>query len=137
MLDGAHNDASAARLAETLRAVFPERRWGLVFGVSADKDAAAILRPLRPLVGEVWLTRSRHPRAADPAALVAPATALGLSVRLRATVAEAFEEALASGGPVLVAGSLFVVAEAREAWAARGGMPMPEVDPLPLRVGGR
>jgi dihydrofolate synthase/folylpolyglutamate synthase len=117
--------------------VFPGRRWGLVFGVSADKDAAAILQPLRPLVGEVWLTRSRHPRAVDPAALVAAAAALGLPARVRATVATAVEEALASGGPVLVTGSLFVVAEAREAWAARGGMPMPEVDPLPLRVGGR
>jgi dihydrofolate synthase/folylpolyglutamate synthase len=136
VLDGAHNDASAARLVETLMEVFPGRRWGLVFGVSADKDAAAILRPLRPLVGEVWLTRSRHPRAADPAALVAAAAALGLPARVRATVATAVEEALASSRPVLVTGSLFVVAEAREAWAARGGMPMPEVDPLPLRVGG-
>ncbi|MBO9362235.1 MAG: bifunctional folylpolyglutamate synthase/dihydrofolate synthase [Thermoflexus sp.] len=137
VLDGAHNDASAARLAETLLEVFPGRRWGLVFGVSADKDPGVILRPLRPLVGEAWFTRSRHPRAADPTVLAAAAGALGLPARVRGTVAEAFEEAIASGGPVLVTGSLFVVAEAREAWAARGGMPMPEVDPLPLRIGGR
>jgi len=52
-------------------------------------------------------------------------------------VAHALEDALAEGGPVLVTGSLFVVAEAREAWAAWGRMPMPEVDPILVRVGGR
>jgi len=137
VLDGAHNDASAARLAETVSEVFPGRRWQLVFGASADKDPRAILAPLRPLVEAAWLTRSRHPRAADPGRLAEAAEALGLPARIRGEVATAFEEALATGGPVLVTGSLFVVAEAREAWAARGGMPMPDLDPIPVRVGGR
>ncbi|GBD09942.1 Folylpolyglutamate synthase [Candidatus Thermoflexus japonica] len=137
VLDGAHNDASAARLAETAAEVFPGRRWGVIFGVSADKDPMAILAPLRPLVERIWLTRSRHPRAADPQRLAEAAQALGLPGRIRSEVAYALEEALAEDIPVLVTGSLFVVAEAREAWAAWGRMPMPEVDPIPVRVGGR
>ncbi len=137
VLDGAHNEASAVRLAETVSEVFPGSRWQLVFGVSADKNPAAILTPLRPLVETAWITRSRHPRAADPQGLSEATKALGLPTRIRGEVAQALEDALAAGGPVLVTGSLFVVAEAREAWAARGGMPMPEVDPIPVRVGGR
>lgn len=137
ILDGAHNDASAARLAETVAEVFPGRRWQLIFGVSTDKDPAAILSPLRSLVAEAWLTRSRHPRAADPQRLADAAEALGLPWRIRGEVAQAVEEALAVGDPILVTGSLFVVAEAREAWATLGRMPMPEVDPIPVRVGGR
>lgn len=137
VLDGAHNDASAARLAETVAEVFPGRRWRLVFGISADKDAAVVLSPLRPLVTEIWLTQSRHPRAADPWRLVGAAEALNLPWRIQGEVARAFEEAVREGGPVLVTGSLFVVAEAREAWAAWGRMPMPEVDPILVRVGGR
>jgi len=137
VLDGAHNDASATRLAETVAEVFPGRRWQLVFGISADKDPRAILPPLQPLIEGIWLTRSRHPRAADPQRLAEAAQALGLPGRIRREVAHALEDALAEGGPVLVTGSLFVVAEAREAWAAWGRMPMPEVDPILVRVGGR
>ncbi|WP_322800590.1 folylpolyglutamate synthase/dihydrofolate synthase family protein [Thermoflexus sp.] len=137
VLDGAHNDASATRLAETVAEVFPGRRWQLVFGISADKDPRAILAPLQPLIEGIWLTRSRHPRAADPQRLAEAAQALGLPGRIRREVAHALEDALAEGGPVLVTGSLFVVAEAREAWAAWGRMPMPEVDPILVRVGGR
>ncbi|WP_322799234.1 folylpolyglutamate synthase/dihydrofolate synthase family protein [Thermoflexus sp.] len=137
VLDGAHNDASAARLAETIAEVFPGHRWRLIFGVSADKDPITILRPLWPLVEKVWLTRSRHPRAADPQRLAEAAEGLGLSWRIRGEVAQALEEAFAEGGPILVTGSLFVVAEAREAWAAWGRMPVPEIDPILVRVGGR
>ncbi|WP_376789726.1 bifunctional folylpolyglutamate synthase/dihydrofolate synthase [Thermoflexus sp.] len=137
VLDGAHNDASATRLAETVAEVFPGRRWQLVFGISADKDPLAILAPLQPLVAGIWLTRSRHPRAAAPQRLAEAARTLGLPGRIRSEVAHALEDALAEGGPVLVTGSLFVVAEARETWAAWGRMPMPEVDPIPVRVGGR
>ncbi len=137
VLDGAHNDASAARLAETVREVFPGCRWRLVFGASSDKDPRAILAPLGPLVQEAWLVRSRHPRAADPRRLAEAAEALGLPWRVRGEVGPAFAEAAEGSDPVLVTGSLFVVAEAREAWAAQGRMPMPEVDPILVRVGGR
>ena len=48
------------------------------------------------------------------------------------TVAEGLRAALAEARPedlVLVTGSLFVVAEAREAWAALRGLPLPATDP--------
>lgn len=137
VLDGAHNEASAARLAETLAEVFPGRRWHLVFGASTDKPVERILAPLRPLIAAVWFTRSRHPRAADPDRLAHAAAPLGLSGPAVGEVAAALAHALKGDAPVLVTGSLFVVAEAREAWAAWSGWPALEVDPVGIRVGGR
>jgi dihydrofolate synthase / folylpolyglutamate synthase len=106
ILDGAHNPHGAAALAEELaaRRVCPV----LVVAVSADKDVAAIARALGPAVGPVIATRYQHERALDPAALAA-AFAAASAPDLRA----ALTAAAAYGAPILVAGSLFLVGEAR------------------------
>jgi len=49
-------------------------------------------------------------------------------VEVAATVREALTLALEGNGPVIVTGSLFVVAEARESWAERIGSPILERD---------
>ena len=43
-------------------------------------------------------------------------------------MAEAVERAIDTGAPVIITGSIFVVAEAREAWFEHIGAPVPERD---------
>ena len=42
IVDGAHNEASARALSQTLMEEYPHRRVILVLGISEDKDIAAI-----------------------------------------------------------------------------------------------
>ncbi len=137
VLDGAHNADAAQALVATVREVFPQRAWQVVFGVSRGKDPEGLLRLLQRdlVIHTLWVTQSRHPRAMPVEALAASLQGLNVPLRVAGSVADAFLQAVASGQPVLVTGSLFVVAEAREAWAAQGHMPMPEVDPVVIRVG--
>ena len=127
LVDGAHNDASAQALAETLRdlalngGVSWDRLW-MVFGVSADKDVEAIVRPLRPFATGWIATQARHPRAMPAPRLAERLTAAldPLAVVLPAPdVQTAFTNALdmaGEDGAVIVTGSLFVAAEARALW---------------------
>jgi len=120
VLDGAHNGESAAHLREALRANFAFRRLILVLGLSQDKDAQAILRELLPPSDELVLTYSRHPRSLSDldalAALVAPYAKA--PAQRGGPVAQALQLARSLAAPedlIVVTGSLFVVAEAREA----------------------
>lgn len=133
VLDGAHNRESGRALARTLAQVFPDRTWTVIFGLSRGKDPKAFLRTLQHHVPleTLWVVRSRHPRAVPVEELVPQGDALGLSLRTAPSVDTAFRQALGEGKPVLVTGSLFVVAEARETWAALGHMPVPQGDPWP------
>lgn len=110
LVDTAHNPVSARALAEALRAV-PRRRTILVFGASADKDVAGMLRAL-PRMDLSLFTRARSPRAADPEALMSHAK--GPAARTR-SVAEALSLARTVARPgdaIVVAGSFYVAGEA-------------------------
>ncbi len=117
VLDGAHNPAAAVALAEAVR----ELEGGvavLVFGASADKDVRGVLAELAPLARTVVLTHAaRSPRAMSPAAAAAELPP-GVGAPLVAADPErALELAMECAGPgetVLVAGSLFLVGEARD-----------------------
>jgi dihydrofolate synthase/folylpolyglutamate synthase len=119
IVDGAHNQYSAMRLVEAIEEDFPGRAVHLVFGTSIDKNPEAIIGELAHGAASMFSVVSRHPRAANMDALSDAAWASGLPVRPAGTVANAIEmaseEARKDGGVVLVTGSLFVVAEAREA----------------------
>ncbi|MCC7355782.1 MAG: bifunctional folylpolyglutamate synthase/dihydrofolate synthase, partial [Anaerolineae bacterium] len=124
VVDGAQNADSALKLCEALAEWFPGRGIALVFGVSSDHDIPGMLNHLLPAVRVAIVTRSRHPRAADPARLVSLIEAHPSrppELRVTTSVQDALAEAvrLARADEVICAtGSLFVVAEAREAWLA-------------------
>ena len=72
MVDGAHNPAAAAVLAEYLaewRRVRPAARVSLVVGMMRDKHPRAFLAPLLPLIDTLILTQADLPRAATGAEL--------------------------------------------------------------------
>jgi len=69
VLDVAHNPQSAAVLAINLDAMGFHPRTLAVFGAMRDKDLAAVIAPLMPLVDEWFLTDLDTPRAARAAEL--------------------------------------------------------------------
>jgi dihydrofolate synthase/folylpolyglutamate synthase len=134
LVDGAHNGESAQRLQAALQEWFPGQKWTLVFGASFDKDLAAMLDALVPMSSRVILTRAHSRRAADVEQLSELATARsarGAQVEVADSVTQSLGLALRDAGEqsgVIVTGSLFVAAEAEEAWAAHVGAPPFETD---------
>jgi dihydrofolate synthase / folylpolyglutamate synthase len=119
LIDGAHNGDSAHKLAAAIAAELPHQRLILVLGTSRDKDIEAIVAALVPAAAAVVLTRSAHVRAMDLdriAAVVSPH--LHGPLVLTPDVATAIATAQGMANPadlIVVTGSLFVVAAAREA----------------------
>jgi dihydrofolate synthase / folylpolyglutamate synthase len=124
VVDGAHNGDSAQKLAQALRDVFHVEQWTLIFGVSADKDIAAILAALLPLAEKVIVTRASNSRGATIEVLGAQVTDRGFEPTLAASVSDALEIAMSDQQPTIITGSLFTVADAREAWFKRCGTPI-------------
>ncbi len=118
LADGAHNPAGAAALAAALERYFPAPRRLLVLGTAADKDTPGILAALAPVVARLYATEAHHPRATPRDQVARAARALGLRVQTIPDVAAAIQHAQRQRGPgdlVVVAGSLYLVAEARAA----------------------
>lgn len=113
VLDGAHNPQGAAVLAATWRDEFGSRKATLVFSAVAAKDVTGILAELIPLAGKIHLCPVDTPRALPPGELASCLPAGAPPHEVHGTFDEAFAAALAGGDPVLVAGSLFLVGEAR------------------------
>jgi dihydrofolate synthase/folylpolyglutamate synthase len=124
VVDGAHNGDSAQKLAKALREVFHLDKWTLIIGVSADKDIAAILDGLLPIAEHVIMTRASNTRAASVQTLKAQIANRSYKVTSATNVSEALEIALQDQAPIIITGSLFTVADAREAWFQRSGLPL-------------
>jgi dihydrofolate synthase / folylpolyglutamate synthase len=110
LIDAAHNADGCAALAKYLHAL-PRRRRVLVFGVMQDKDYRDMLRSLAPEVDAVYYARPSLARATDPLELerILP----GIAAR---SVSDALRRArrdAGASGLVIVAGSIFLAAEAR------------------------
>ncbi len=113
ILDGAHNPQGAGVLAETWREQFRDRKADLVFSAVAAKDIPGILAQLCPLAARIHICPVDTPRAVPPEELAAALPPEAPPHLLHPSCAVALEAALAGKGPVLVAGSLFLVGEAK------------------------
>jgi dihydrofolate synthase/folylpolyglutamate synthase len=122
LLDGAHNPAGAVALARGLDELAPylaEGRPTLVLAIMADKDVDGVVSALSRSAllrdARVICTAPEGGRALPAVALAARWQALaGRAAAAIAEPATALQAALASGtGPVVVAGSLYLVGSAR------------------------
>lgn len=121
LLDGAHNPAGAAALAEAL-ADYRYDRLLLVVGMMADKEIGDILGPLVPLVQACYCVTPAIERAMGDKSLALVASELGLDATACGTVANGIAKARQSARPgdlILVCGSLFTVGEAKAAMAGK------------------
>ena len=117
LLDAAHNPDGARALAEFLRREARGRRVTLIYGSSRDKAVDEVAAWLFPAADRVVLTRSKVSRAASPEALLGTAGHHNANIDTADDIGEALR--LASAGAssdtwIVVAGSLFLVGEARE-----------------------
>jgi dihydrofolate synthase/folylpolyglutamate synthase len=132
VLDGAHNPHGARALGAWL-AQQPERPRALVLAVSADKDAAAMIAALAPHAEHMIASQYDQARALPAATLAEQARAHHRAVTVVAALPAAIAAAEATVGPgglVVVAGSLFAVAEARIARLGGPRDPRVVTDPV-------
>jgi len=143
LLDGAHNPAGAAALARALDDLRPYLAGGaepeppplsLVHGSMSDKDVDGIIRALGgafALQGvQVVATQVPGDRALPAAELARRWRAIrpDATITVVADVGHALERALAgAAGTVVVAGSLYLVGEARRRWLDDPRLRDPEV----------
>jgi dihydrofolate synthase/folylpolyglutamate synthase len=126
LLDGAHNPASAEVLAAALRTLSNRyRSVMLVIGVLADKDIAGVIRPLVRAATTVIATAARYNRALGAQQLAEELRKHHAHVSSAETVEEALRTAVGRAAPddlIVVAGSLFVVGEARALFVNAAGL---------------
>jgi dihydrofolate synthase/folylpolyglutamate synthase len=118
VIDGAHNPASAAALADTLCTSFPHTRRTLIFGTTRDKDLTGQLDALLPCFDTIIATRyTENPRSVLPETIADRIFEIsGRSVSVAVDPAQAIELAksvTAPGDLICVTGSLFLAAESR------------------------
>ncbi|MCA1611304.1 MAG: bifunctional folylpolyglutamate synthase/dihydrofolate synthase [Acidobacteria bacterium] len=123
LLDGCHNPEGARSLARFLRDSGLSGLCPLVFGGMADKDLEGIARELFPAVSEVVLVRAAPPRGASPDELLervghfasrartAPDVLAGIAALSLDAAGRPPRES--PSPPIIVAGSLYLVGEAR------------------------
>ncbi len=118
ILDGAHNFIAARNLARFLSANFDDRKITMVIGILDDKPYNAMLKCLLPTANRVILTRAKINRALDPEKLEPLAKKMVPRVTIISDVTQALEYAIKTASPkdiICVAGSLYVVGEAKKA----------------------
>ncbi|MFZ5877458.1 MAG: bifunctional folylpolyglutamate synthase/dihydrofolate synthase [Nitrospirota bacterium] len=126
VVDGAHNAAGAAALAEFLaaeRAAGRINRLIVVFGILADKDLPAIIARVGALADEVVLTEPSYHRAAPVDTLLSAAASLHAPVRVVSTVADALADLESRWTPddwCVVTGSLYTVGEVKALYQGKG-----------------
>ncbi|MBI5700676.1 bifunctional folylpolyglutamate synthase/dihydrofolate synthase [Candidatus Saganbacteria bacterium] len=98
IVDGAHNPAGAKALIESLKELNINKPFTFILGFQEDKDIGSMLGIYGSFSKNIILAKSSHPQAADLPNYL--------------PVAEAVKKARKIGNPIVVAGSLFLAAEA-------------------------
>ena len=112
IIDGAHNPHAANALVDTWKQHFGEQKATLVFGAVEEKDVDQVLEILCSISEEVHLTPLDSPRSLSTEAAIT-----ALPANTSHTSHENLESALKSlsdcKNPILIAGSLFLIGEAK------------------------
>lgn len=119
IIDGAHTPAAGRALVETIRQRFPQKNVVVILGMNVDKKKAAVAQHLSVLAQRVILTKSSHDRADESIEMSVGHIfrRQNIPVTWQPVLRDAIDEALALMGKddmMLVTGSLFVAAQARE-----------------------
>jgi dihydrofolate synthase/folylpolyglutamate synthase len=119
-LDGCHNAEGAASLAEFLTRT--GLRPDLVFGAMGDKDVESMAAAIGAAVEQIRLVPLKTDRAATPEELLRRIAPWRPDARISPSPSAALEELLSrpAGKPIIVAGSLYLVGEARELLVGQG-----------------
>ena len=111
-IDGAHNPHGAAVLRATLDELYPARPVVFVLGILADKDRSGILSALVRAEDRVVVVPVLSERAAAPQ-VIAQEIRTNTPPVAAASLAEGLELVEQEPGVVCIAGSLYLIGEAR------------------------
>lgn len=117
ILDGAHNLAAIKKLSEFLSEKIKDRNITLVLGILDDKPYTSMLSSLLPVCDRLILTCPEIDRAVEPQKLYKTAVKIVPDIKIIPQVSRAVAHAIETvphNGVVCVAGSLYVVGEAKE-----------------------
>lgn len=116
LLDGSHNPQGMAATAESLRTLFPGRRFVFLLSVMADKDIAAMLDLLCPLAHRFFTVAAHTPRVLPAGDLAALLRARGMSAVPCATIEEGVARTLETGQAACALGTLYFSGDVRRAF---------------------
>jgi len=116
IVDSAHNVDSAVKLQLTVKDYLNNKHVTLIFGASEDKDIRGMFEVLFPVVDDIIVTKSIHPRAFEPENLAGIASQLQRNVKVTQSLEEALEliSGKSSDDVILITGSIFVAAGVKE-----------------------
>jgi dihydrofolate synthase/folylpolyglutamate synthase len=118
IMDGAHNAHGLGALRTTLDDLLPGRPIHWVLGLMEDKDMESMLKLMQGRDIRVYACAPDIPRAKDAFSLAAAARIVGYGAAPYESVREALKAAVSDARNdevVVVAGSLYLVSEARQA----------------------
>ena len=118
ILDGAHNFMAARHLTKFLSTHYAGRNITLVAGILGDKPYKSILKSLLSVCNRAVLTQAKTNRALNPQLLARVAKRIVSDVTIISDVLSAVQHAIKNARPedvICIAGSLYVVGEAKEA----------------------
>jgi dihydrofolate synthase/folylpolyglutamate synthase len=124
LLDGAHNPHGARALRAALDALYLEKTIHLVFGASGDKPIHEMLSLLLPRVSSVTACQSTRKGALTPQEITKVVSLINpnlptFEIENVADAVHQTKKRALKGDVILIAGSLFVVGEARAELRAR------------------
>lgn len=109
VIDGAHNEHSAAALVSTWLEVFGNQKASIVFGALRDKEYANMLQLLEKIGRQFFFAPVLNERSEDPAHFK---NSTSLPASEFYDLPGAIKAALETSSPVLITGSLFLAGEA-------------------------
>ena len=113
ILDGAHNPHAANVLVETWQQQYPKQSATLIFSAMASKDVRGVLERLAPLACRILLCPVNSPRALSHAELLEAMPTGKSYVETHDSLEQAIAAAQTHEDPILIAGSLYLVGQAR------------------------
>ena len=122
LIDGGHNPQCAEALADSLRALLPEKKAVFLLGVLADKDYPRMLAQLTPLAEEFICLTPLSERALPAEDLAAYLAAQGAKARACADIKQGLRaafDAAGKDGAVVAFGSLYLAGAVRGAFQAQ------------------
>ena len=124
IIDGAHNEAGAQALQETMAQYFAGKKILLVAGILADKQIDSIVKFLTKITDQIIVTEPDNPRKLAASELAKHMADVGVTAEVIADAEAAMHRAkeLADGYDVILfAGSLYLIGDVRRLWRNERG----------------
>ncbi|MCI5852734.1 MAG: bifunctional folylpolyglutamate synthase/dihydrofolate synthase [Clostridiales bacterium] len=119
IIDGAHNEAGAQALQETMAQYFAGKKILLVAGILADKQIDSIIKFLTKITDHIIVTEPDNPRKLAASELAKHMADAGVTAEVASDAEAAMHRAkeLADGYDVILfAGSLYLIGDVRRLW---------------------